>query len=36
MRVDLRAVKKLLDSRMPLVWAGRGVAAAELPWPPEA
>ena len=34
--VDLEYVRALLESRMPLVWAGRGVADAELPWPPEA
>ena len=32
--VDLAAVKRLLDSRLPLVWAGRSVQSAELPWPP--
>lgn len=32
--VDVAAVKRLLDSRLPMVWAGRSVASAELPWPP--
>lgn len=31
--VDLEAVKELLDSRLPLVFAGASVKDAELPWP---
>jgi hypothetical protein len=34
--VDLAALRALLEGRMPLVWAGASVEAAELPWPPEA
>jgi hypothetical protein len=33
--LDLNAIKALLDSRMPLLWDGKSVRAAELPWPPE-
>ncbi len=32
--VDLVAFKALLDSRLPLVFAGASKAEAELPWPP--
>lgn len=31
--VDLQQFKELLDSRLPLVFAGATVASAELPWP---
>ncbi len=31
--VDLQQFKQLLDSRLPLVFAGASVASAELPWP---
>jgi len=31
--VDLVAFKALLDSRLPLVFAGKSVQAAAFPWP---
>jgi len=31
--VDLHQFKELLDSRLPLVFAGATVAMAEVPWP---
>lgn len=31
--VDLVAFKALLDSRLPLVFAGKSVAEAAVPWP---
>jgi hypothetical protein len=31
--VDLAALKALLDSRLPLVFAGKSVKQAALPWP---
>lgn len=31
--VDLVAFKALLDSRLPLVFAGKSVEQAALPWP---
>jgi hypothetical protein len=31
--VDLVALKALLDSRLPLVFAGKSVEQAALPWP---
>lgn len=34
--VDLAYLRRLLDGRLPLVWAGAATADAELPWPPEA
>ena len=32
--VDLQAVRALLDSRLPLVFQGKSVKEASLPWPP--
>jgi protein O-GlcNAc transferase len=32
--VDLQAVRALLDSRLPLVFQGKSVQDASLPWPP--
>ena len=36
LKVDIAALRALLEGRLPLVWAGASAKAAELPWPPEA